>query len=106
MRKAVLFVLICFLFLTSSNCLEAADLHYTQSGYIAAISETYLDKAIEYIVQGDNAALSTLIAQGVVVPLKAGIPVYITEYKMFSGKMKFRPKGSTYEYWTVAEAIK
>lgn len=106
MKKALVLVLACFIFLTSSKCLEAAQLHYTQSGYLAAISEAYLDKAVEYVVQNDKVALGTLIAQGVVIPLKAGVPVYITEFKMFSGKVKFRPKGQTYEYWTVSEAIK
>ena len=79
--------------------------YVTKSGYLAAITEDALDKAIEYIVQKDNAALQQLMSTGMVFQLKAGIPVHVVDTKMFSGKVKIRPRGSTAEVWTLIEAI-
>jgi uncharacterized membrane protein YqaE (UPF0057 family) len=78
----------------------------TVGGYFASPSEELFDRAMNYADQRDEAALSKLMATGLVIPLKAGMPVEITDTKMFSGKLKIRPRGQKIELWTVVEAVK
>lgn len=78
----------------------------TVGGYFASPSEELFDKAMTYTVQRDEVALSRLMATGLVIPLKADMPVETTDARIFSGKVKIRPRGQTIELWTVYEAVK
>ena len=83
----------------------AADC-YTQEGYIAAISEKYLDDVVRYSVDKDYAAIEKLLKAGVIVQMKKGIKVYLVKTHLFSGKVEFRIPGQTDILWTVIEGIK
>jgi len=77
----------------------------TKGGYLAALTEDLLDKAVSYSVAGDIAALQTLMDAGLVFSLKSGVTVYIEDTKIFSGKVEIRPAGVTSTVWTVLEAV-
>jgi len=78
----------------------------TKGGYVASTSIDKLDKAVEYVVQGDKVAFDTFINQNTdVIILKSGIEVFITDTKILGGQVKIRPKGQTFELWTSLEAV-
>ena len=86
---------------------EKPTLGYTTvAGYFASPSPELLDKAVQYCVDKDEAALKKLCDTGLVILLKGGMDVKITDTKIFSGMVKIRPKGQTLELWTQREAVK
>jgi hypothetical protein len=78
----------------------------TVAGYIASPSEDLLDKAVRYASQKDAVAFGQLLQSGMVIQLKGGIPIEVTDTDIFGGKVKIRPRGQTIELWTVIEAVK
>lgn len=102
--SAVVATIFLFTFICSSTVL-AQDTRVTKSGYLASVSEEYLDKAIDYVVAKDHAALQKLMDANLVFMLKGGLRVYIVDTKIFSGKVKIRPAGETIEIWTLIEAV-
>ena len=106
MRKRFIgmLMLVAILFLVTSAM--AGPIKYTVAGYPAAISENLLDKAIDYAVAGDRAAMQQLLNSGLVIMLKGGIKVEMVKLKLFRGRVKIRPFGTTLEVWTVIEAVK
>jgi hypothetical protein len=78
----------------------------TLRGYMASTSKELLQKATQYCVQKDDAALKELMDTGLVFWLKPDVEVEVMETKLFSGLVKIRPRGSTLEVWTHIEAIK
>lgn len=97
-------VIVLFIFI-SSTYVSAQNTKITKPGYLASVSEKLLDKAFEYAVAKDAAALQKLIDSKMVFVLKGGLRVYIVDIKMFSGKVKIRPAGQTVEVWTSIEAV-
>jgi len=101
-RIVVITLLLAFVFVSVAiaqpNCV-------TKSGYIASVSEELFDKAVSYAVQKDYVALQKLLDSKLVFMLKAGVPVYLEDTKMFSGKVKIRPAVSTVSVWTNIEAV-
>jgi hypothetical protein len=78
----------------------------TNDGYIAAISEKYLDDVIRYSIDKDYAAVEKLLKAGVIVQMKKGVKVYLVDTHLLSGKVEFRIPGQTDVLWTVSEGIK
>lgn len=99
------FFVIFTVLLISASTLAGTTVYTTKSGYLASISEKMLDKAIDYSVAGDTAALQKLMDAKLVFVMKGGLRVYLEDLKMFAGKVKIRPVGETVEVWTVYEAI-
>jgi hypothetical protein len=79
---------------------------YTREGYVAAISEKYLDDLIRYSVDKDYVAIQKLLKAGVVVEMKQGVKVFVVKTHLLSGKVEFRIPGYTDILWTVTEGIK
>jgi hypothetical protein len=104
-RISVLIMVISLFTFWCSNFASAQDTRTTKSGYLASVSEELLDKAIDYVVAKDQAALQKLMDSNLVFMLKGGVKVYIVDTKMFSGKVKIRPAGETVEVWTLIEAV-
>ena len=71
---------------------------------IAAISEKYLDKALDLINAKDYEALQKLIDKKVVFWLKEGLTVQIVD-RTWTGTSKIRSKGKLVEVWTFVEAV-
>ena len=95
----------CGLSLSDAAAGEAPCL--TQSGFFAAMSETHFDALTRYLAQGDLDAAARLMAahHPTIVRLKAGVPVFLEEMKIWSGKVRIRPQGQTVSVWTNREAI-
>jgi hypothetical protein len=104
-RISILIILVSLLILFCSNFALAQDMRTTKSGYLASVSEKLLDKAVDYAVAKDYAALQKLMDTNLVFMLKGGLKVYIVDTKIFSGKVKIRPAGETVEVWTLIEAV-
>lgn len=85
---------------------RTGTVYITQGSYPAALDKADVEKVIEYVVQGDNAATQRMIDSGRVIILKEGLKVYLMETSLFSGLVKIRPEGQTIEVWTNLEAIK
>lgn len=79
---------------------------YTREGYIAAISEKYLEDVIQYSIDKDYVAIQKLLKAGVVVEMKKGVKVFVVKTHLLSGKVEFRISGYTDILWTVTEGIK
>ncbi|NJB66414.1 hypothetical protein GGQ74_000054 [Desulfobaculum xiamenense] len=106
MLKKVVFAFLCLCVLVVwSSPTFAQDIRTTKSGYLASVSEAWLDKAVEYAVARDDVALQKLIDSKLVFVLKGGLRVYVVDTKIFSGIVKIRPVGETFEVWTLIEAI-
>lgn len=107
MLQKISFLIISISIFTSLCCnfALAQDTRATKPGYLASVSEDMLDKAIDYAVAKDHAALQKLMDANLVFMLKGGLKVYIVDTKMFSGKVKIRPAGETLEVWTLFEAV-
>lgn len=106
MCKKSSFIFISFLLiLTLYSSAFAENIKTTKPGYLASLSETMLEKAIDYAVANDKIALQKLLDSNLVFILKEGIRVYIVDVKLFSGTVKIRPVGETFEVWTVTEAV-
>lgn len=78
----------------------------TKQGYVAAISEKYLDDVIQYAVDKDYVAMQRLLDAGVAVTMTDGVKVYLVDTHIFSGTVEFRIPGYTGALWTVIEGIK
>lgn len=105
-KKTIIMVTVFFLFIViGNNYALAQNARITKSGYLASTSEELLDKAIEYAVAKDHAALQKILDTHLVFMLKGGLRVYIVDTKIFSGKVKIRPVGETFEVWTLIEAV-
>jgi len=104
-RISIMIILISLFIALGSNFALAQDTRTTKSGYLASVSEELLDKAIDYAVAKDHAALQKLMDTNLVFMLKGGLKVYIVDTKIFSGKVKIRPAGETVEVWTLIEAV-
>lgn len=100
MKKYVFLILVFILF----QAVFAQDYKTTKDSYIAAISEEYLDKALDLIIAKDYKALQKLIDKKVVFWLKEGLKVQIVD-RTWTGTIKIRPKGKLVEVWTFAEAV-
>ena len=103
MKKATVIVfLLSYIFVSIAiaqpNCI-------TKGNYLAAISEELFEQATGYLVQKDYVALQKLFVSGWVIMLKPGVPIYIEDTKIFSGKIKIRPVGFTIGVWTHIEAV-
>ncbi len=80
--------------------------YFTESGYVAALDEGLLDRAIFWAGLGDAADFERFIeSTPLVFPLRAGLRVQIERFS-FSGKVLIRPEGADFSVWTVMEAIR
>jgi hypothetical protein len=80
--------------------------YFTESGYVAALDEGLLDRAIFWAGLGDAAEFERFIeSTPLVFPLRAGLRVQIERFS-FSGKVLIRPEGADFSVWTVMEAIR
>ncbi len=106
--KILLFTIALLVGFVANNDLSDLELSmcYTQEGYIAAISEQYLDDVVRYSVDNDYKAIQSLLAKGVVVQMKKGVKVYLVDAHIFSGKVEFRVPGQTQVLWTVTEGLR
>lgn len=77
----------------------------TQRGYLASVSREAFDRSQRYLSSNDQAALSKLLASGLVFDLKSGLDVEIVEIHTLQGVVKIRPKGENLEIWTNVEAV-
>jgi hypothetical protein len=80
--------------------------YITESGYIAAVEEDLLDRAIFWAGVGDAQEFEKFITSNpLVFPLRAGLRVQIDKFS-FSDKVRIRPHGTSISVWTVREAIR
>jgi len=80
--------------------------YFTESGYVAALDEGLLDRAIFWAGLGDATEFERFIeSTPLVFPLRAGLRVQIERFS-FSGKVLIRPEGADFSVWTVMEAIR
>lgn len=87
---------------------EARGQTTTCGGYVFAATETQLDRATDLVASGDNAAFTNYVESTPTVGiLKQGVRVYVEEHGGFlnMSKVKLRPAGETFTFWTVMEAI-
>ncbi len=85
---------------------SASDWYVTQSGYVAAVEEELLDRAIFWAGFGDGDEFERFISSSpLVFPLKGGLRVHVEKFS-WCGKVRIRPEGSTISVWTVREAIR
>jgi hypothetical protein len=83
-----------------------AQQYVTTSGYLAAVEEELLDRAIFWAGVGNEQEFMRFVTStDLVFPLKSGLRVHIEKFS-FSGKVKIRPEGSTISVWTVREALR
>lgn len=96
---------------TSSNVVRdegqwGPSWYFTERGYVAALEEALLDRAIFWAGLGDEAEFERFIeSTPLVFPLRAGLRVQIERFS-FSGKVLIRPEGVDFSVWTVMEAIR
>ena len=80
--------------------------YVTESGYVAAVEEELLDRAIFWAGMGDEGEFERFIESNpLVFPLRAGLRVQIDKFS-FSDKVRIRPDGVDISVWTVREAIR
>ena len=103
MKKITIFI-ICIII--HFNNLYAQPNCVTVEGFIAGATEEIFDKAVKLLSQKDYVALQNYIDLGLVIMMDGGVPVYLEDTKLFSGKAKIRPPGSTDGVWTFIEAVK
>ena len=85
---------------------ESPSIYVTKDGFIAAITEQYLDEAYMYVRDNDPEALDKLIKMQVAFPLKPNIEVIIVDGTLLGKrKAEFRIKGDRNTIWTVREAF-
>lgn len=95
-----------FLFAAVSHDDTASDWYVTQSGYVAAVQEELLDRAIFWAGFGDGDDFESFISSSpLVFPLKGGLRVHLEKFS-WCGKVRIRPEGSNISVWTVREAIR
>ena len=98
--------ILLFLTIIYSSSLFAQPNCVTVKGYLAGATEEIFDKAVKLLTKKDYVALQKYIESGLVIMMDGGIPVYLEDTKIFSGKAKIRPAGSTDGVWTFMEAVK
>jgi hypothetical protein len=80
--------------------------YVTESGYVAAVEEDLLDRAIFWAGMGNAEEFERFISSNpLVFPLRAGLRVQIDKFS-FSDKVRIRPEGTSISVWTVREAIR
>lgn len=80
--------------------------YVTERGYLAAVEEELLDRAIFWAGMGNEDEFMRFIAStDLVFPLKGGLRVFVEKFS-FSGKVRIRPEGSDIAVWTIREAIR
>ena len=80
--------------------------YVTESGYVAAVEEHLLDRAIFWAGLGDEKEFVRFLESNpLVFPLRAGLRVRIDKFS-FSDKVRIRPDGTSISVWTVREAIR
>ena len=85
---------------------EGSKIYITKDGFIAAITEEYLDEAYMYARDNDPEALDKLIKMQVAFFLKPNIEVIIVDGDLLGKrKAEFRIKGDRNTFWTVREAF-
>lgn len=83
-----------------------AQWYVTESGYLAAVEEELLDRAIFWAGMGNEDEFMRFVAStDLVFPLKGGLRVFVEKFS-FSGKVRIRPEGSDIAVWTIREAIR
>lgn len=96
-------------FLAVVIILSAVSVHgscRTKADFLAGVTEADFDRAVKYLTQGDAEALQTLLDSGRVIVMKPNIEVFLEDTKIFSGKVKIRPKGvAGLTLWTFTEAV-
>lgn len=76
----------------------------TKEGYIACLSEEYLDLIIKASISKDDGSIKAFIVTGRCFFLKGGLTVTVIDYPgMFGGTTSFMANGI--KLWTVREAI-
>jgi hypothetical protein len=99
-------VAVCSVSLSVPRNSRPAQWYVTESGYLAAVEEALLDRAIFWAGMGDEEEFMRFIAStDLVFPLKGGLRVYVDKFS-FSGKVRIRPEGSDIFVWTIREAIR
>ncbi|MFH2032176.1 MAG: hypothetical protein ABIJ40_16395 [Bacteroidota bacterium] len=101
--KKIIFPTLMFVLILSQTAVTQ-EYKTTKSGYLAAVTEEYLNKVTKLISAKDYDALQKLIDTGYVFWLKEGLKVQVVDVKL-SGKIKIRPKGQLVEVWTYREAV-
>ena len=85
---------------------DSPSIYVTKDGYIAAISEEYLDEAYMYVRDNDTDALDKLIKIQAAFFLKPNVEVLIVDGTLLGKrKAEFRIKGDRNTFWTVREAF-
>jgi hypothetical protein len=79
--------------------------YITRRGYLASPDEELLEQAMGYIIDNDEGALEKLMKSGLVIMLKPGLRVLVTDFHMFNGTRKIRPRGQILEVWVPKEAL-
>jgi len=91
---------------TEKSKIESPSTYVTKDGFIAAISEEYLDEAYMYVRDNDSEALDKLIKMQVVFLLKPNIEVIIVDGTLLGKrKAEFRIKGDRNTFWTIRDAF-
>jgi hypothetical protein len=101
-----MFLLAGFFLFPSIIFAQSIPVYITQQGYPAALTIEALDRFLDCQVAKDTVCMAKLVTSGEVILLKGAIEVYRVESKMFSGLVRIRPKGETFAFWTLIEAIK
>ena len=78
MYKVLLLIIV--LISISSSTISSQTYKTTQDGYLAAITEDLLDKAMDLVSAKDYVALQKLMDTGAVFWLKEGLKVQIVEH--------------------------
>jgi hypothetical protein len=73
---------------------------------LIAGSEKDLDSVVQMSVDGDRQAVEQLLLDGTIAlsPAKR-LPIFLTGGEFMSGKVEFRFKGKTVNFWTLQESI-
>ncbi len=78
----------------------------TNDGYYASTSKALLEKTTTLVMQSDYRAVERLVNSGLVMELREGVEVVITNMNWSGGLIKIRAIGTLVEVWTYKEAVK
>ena len=84
---------------------QSANIWLTKKAQVAAVSEIYLDQAVNYLAEKDMEAFHRLEAAQRVLFLKEGERVSIVKYEYTSGKVRIRLLSSNMELWTFRKSL-
>ncbi|CAN5912551.1 hypothetical protein BH11MYX4_BH11MYX4_36520 [soil metagenome] len=77
-----------------------------KTGFVAAVREESLDKAVALVADNDREAFDRFLkTEPGVLLLTKGELVFLVDTSGFTTKVKIRRKGDTRALWTVREAI-